>query len=72
MSDGIVEVDFRDEPSAWLARGVLAANGIPSQVIAIPFDAGVPWGVRARPALRAQDLNAARKLLASGCGGPSA
>ena len=71
MPDGIVELqDFQDEPSAWIARAVLQANGIPSEVITDP-----PYAhprPKVRLAVRAQDVQAAVQLLKSAPDGPSA
>ena len=64
MPDEIVELSqFQDEASAWLARAVLEAAGIPSEVIVDPPYAH-PWP-RVRLALRAEDLPAAVSLLQS-------
>jgi hypothetical protein len=62
MADAIVELsDFRDEASAWLARAVLEANGIPSEVIVQPpYAHPLP---RVRLAVRATDAHAAVRLL---------
>jgi hypothetical protein len=62
MTDGIVELEsFLDEPSAWVARAVLLANGIPSEVLTDP-----PYAhprPRVRLAVRAEDAEAAYRLL---------
>jgi hypothetical protein len=71
LPDGIVELQsFQDEPSAWIARALLEANGIRSEVITDPPYAH-PWP-RVRLALRAEDVDAAVQLLRSGPDGPSA
>lgn len=71
MADGLVALqDFQDEPSAWVARAVLQANGIPSEVLTDPPYAH-PWP-RVRLAVRSEDLSAALRLLGSGPGGSSA
>lgn len=71
MSDRIVELeDFLDEPSAWVARAVLRANGIRSEVLTDP-----PYAhprPRVRLAVRAEDAAEALRLLRSGPDGPSA
>jgi hypothetical protein len=70
MSDEIVELNYHlDEPAAWLARAVLQANGIPSEVISA-FATGA--GTRVRLAVRAQDVDAALRLLKATPDGPSA
>jgi hypothetical protein len=62
MPDEIVELSaFKDEASAWLARAVLEAAGIPSEVLTDPPYAH-PWP-RVRLALRAKDVPAAVRLL---------
>ena len=70
MSSGLVALDdFPDEPSAWVARAVLQANGIPSEVLTDP-----PYAhprPRVRLAVRSEDLPAALRLLASDAGGPA-
>jgi hypothetical protein len=62
MPNEIVELsDFQDEASAWLARAVLEANGIPSEVVVQPpYAHPVP---RVRLAVRARDAAAAVRLL---------
>ncbi len=71
MTDGIVELErFQDEPSAWVARAVLQAAGIPSQVITDP-----PYAhprPRVRLAVRVEDAEAAIKALRGGSESPSA
>jgi len=62
MPDEIVELSgFQNEASAWLARAVLEASGIPSQVINDPPYAH-PWP-RVRLAVRAKDAPSAVRLL---------
>lgn len=62
MAEGIVELEqFNDEPSAWIARAVLQANGIPSEVLVDPPYA-MP-GPRVRLAVRAEDAAEAVRLL---------
>ena len=64
MRDEIVELTgFQDEASAWLARAVLSAAGIPSEVITDPPYAH-PWP-RVRLAVRAEDAAAAASVLRS-------
>ncbi len=65
MSREIVEIGaFPDEPSAWLARAVLAAHGIPSQVIGGPYlERHLAVPVHARLAVRAEDAAAALAVL---------
>lgn len=62
MPGEIVELgDFQNEASAWLARAVLEANGIPSQVINDP-----PYAhprPRVRLAVLATDVQSAVRLL---------
>jgi hypothetical protein len=62
MPNEIVELsDFQDEASAWLARAMLEANGIPSEVIVQPpYAHPLP---RVRLAVRAADAPAAVRLL---------
>ena len=73
MADDIVELGaFQDEPSAWLARAVLEANGIRSEVISMREPRGLPVPVRARLAVRAQDAAAALELLRQASDRPSA
>jgi hypothetical protein len=61
MTDEIVELDYSlDEAGAWLARAVLEAHGIPSEVIS-SFPTGA--ATRVRLAVRAQDVDAAVRLL---------
>jgi hypothetical protein len=70
MPDEIVELNYiLDEPAAWLARAVLEANGIPSEVIS-SFPTGA--ATRVRLAVRAQDIDAALRLLKAAPAGPSA
>jgi hypothetical protein len=71
MPDGIVELkSFPDEPSAWLARAVLAAHGIAAQVLS---DGSYPHlHPRVRLAVRAEDAQVALELLESRSDGPSA
>jgi len=55
---------FSDEPSAWLARAVLEANGIPSQVVSTgSTERTLPVMVRARLAVRAEDAAEALAIL---------
>jgi hypothetical protein len=70
VADKIVKLDYwLDEAGAWLAKRVLEANGIPSEVLtSIPTDSG--GGVRL--AVRAQDLDAAHRLLKTAPDSPSA
>jgi hypothetical protein len=71
MPDEIVELDYSlDEAGAWLARAVLQANGIPSEVLT-SFPTGQSRG-GVRLAVRAQDVDAARRLLKPAPDGPSA
>jgi hypothetical protein len=71
VTDGIVELEsFQDEPSAWIARAVLQAAGIPSQVITDP-----PYAhprPRVRLAVRAEDAAAALQALRGSSESPSA
>ena len=61
---------FSDEPSAWVARAVLEANGIPSQVLTDPpYAHPLP---RVRLAVRAGDAKEAFRLLQATSDGPSA
>jgi hypothetical protein len=71
MPDGIVELkSFPDEPSAWLARAVLAAHGIHAEVLT---DGSYPHlHPRVRLAVRADEARAALELLESSSDGPSA
>jgi hypothetical protein len=71
VTDGIVEVgSFPNEPSAWLARAVLEAAGIPSQVITDPpYVLALPL---VRLAVRVEDAEAAIKALRASSGNPSA
>ncbi len=63
MPDGIVELgQFQDEPSAWLARAELEANGIPSQVVN-PYPYPYPGLVPIRLAVREEDADAAARIL---------
>lgn len=72
MSDGIVEAGrFPDEASAWLARAVLEANGIRSEVITTHYARGLPFRSGAVLAVRAEDAEAARALLKSAPDGTS-
>jgi hypothetical protein len=70
MAGGIVDLgDFPDEASAWLARAVLDANGIPSEVIHRPRTGMVgPWLL----AIRAEHADAAARLLKAAPDGASA
>ncbi len=71
MPDDVVELNYHlDEAGAWLARAVLQANGIPSQVIGLHPAFG--HGNRVRLAVRAQDIDAAFRLLSSPSERPSA
>ena len=73
MADSIIEAGwFPDEASAWLARGVLEANGIRSEVITSHYARGLPFRGGAILAVRAEDAQTARELLKSAPGGPSA
>ena len=70
MSDGIVELgSFPDEPSAWLARAELEANGIRSEVISGAYDLSLP---KVRLAVREEDAVAALRVLKAAADGPSA
>ena len=71
MTDGIVEVgSFPNEPSAWVARAVLEAAGIPSHVITDPpYILALP---RVRLAVRVQDAEAAIRALKASSENPSA
>ena len=71
MTDGTVEVgDFQDEPSAYLARAELAANGIRSEVVAMHAYA-LP-APKVRLAVREEDVQSALRILKSVAGGPFA
>jgi hypothetical protein len=61
MSDGIVEIGiFQDEPSVWLARAELEANGIASEVISRhAYSLPQP---KIRLAVREEDVEAARRI----------
>jgi hypothetical protein len=73
MPDDIVELGaFQDEPSAWIARAVLEASGIRSQVISLFQSHGLPGPVRARLAVRAEDAAAAMEILKQASDRPSA
>ncbi len=71
MADRVVEFGgFQDEPSAWLARANLAANGIRAAVIA-----GQNYGLGPpliRLAVLEQEVDVARRILAATSDGPSA
>ncbi len=70
MTDDIVELDYHlDEAAAWLARAVLQASGIRSEVIS-SFPTGA--ATRVRLAVRAEDVDAAMRLLKSEPEPPSA
>ncbi len=70
MPDNVVELDYQlDEAAAWLARAVLEANGIRSEVISA-FPTGA--GTRVRLAVRAEDVAEATRLLKAGPENPSA
>jgi hypothetical protein len=73
MGDEVVEIGaFQDEPSAWIARAVLEANGIWAQVVPMFEPRGLPLPVRARLAVRAADAAAAVALLKEPSKPPSA
>jgi hypothetical protein len=70
MPDDIIELGgFRDEASAWLARAMLDANGIVSEVVHRPRTGMVgPW----RLAVRTEDASAAARLIKAAPAAPSA
>jgi hypothetical protein len=71
MNDDIVEVgDFPDEASAWLARAVLEANGIGSEVFYFRSPHALP-SPRARLIVRREEAEAARRVLAGDAEEPS-
>jgi len=63
VAGGLVELrDFPDEASAWVARAVLEAGGIASEVLVNhPFGDPLP---KVRLVVRAADAEAAVRLLA--------
>jgi len=73
MADDILELGaYQDEASAWIARAVLEANGIRSEVISMFQSHGLPAPVRARLAVRAEDAAAAIEILKQASERPSA
>ena len=63
MADRIVEIgSFDNEPSAWLARAELAANGIRAAVAPANTMQIVP-GARVRLAVRESDVVEALRIL---------
>ena len=62
MTDGLVELrKFSDEPSAWIARAVLQAGGIASEVlVSHPYGDPLPT---VRLIVRAADATTAAQLL---------
>ncbi len=64
MADDVVEIGrFDNEAAAWIARAVLEANGIRSEVVASHQGRGLPFPIRARLAVRAEDAAAALEIL---------
>jgi hypothetical protein len=71
MRRDVVEIgDFADEASAWLARAVLEANGIGSEVVYFRSPHALPTP-RSRLAVRIEDAEEARRLLRSAADEPS-
>jgi hypothetical protein len=74
MAEGIVQVGrFPDEASARLARAVLEANGIRSEVITSHYiGRGLLFPGEVILEVRSEDAEAARQLLKAAHDGPSA
>jgi hypothetical protein len=71
MNDDSVEIgDFPDEASAWLARAVLEANGIGSEVVYFRSPHALP-SPRARLIVRREEAEDARRVLAGDAEEPS-